>query len=115
MKLIIATIQPTKLDAVRQALERAEVNHFTICDAQAYRHRSGVADYYRGQEFTKDLLRRVELHIVVNDDFVDRTLQAIGGVARTGAAGSLGDGKVFILPVVEVIDIADAQRGPGSV
>ncbi|MDA7977829.1 MAG: P-II family nitrogen regulator [Pirellulales bacterium] len=115
MKLIIATIQPTKVEAVRLALLRAEVNRMTVCDAQAYKHRSPDADVYRGHGFTKELMRRVELHIVVNDDFVDRTLQAIAEVARTGPEGTLGDGKVFVLPLVDVIDISEATRGPGAV
>lgn len=115
MKLIIATIQPTKVEAVRQALQRVEVNRLTVCDAQAYRHRTPDEDVFRGQGFAKELMRRVELHIVVNEDFIDRTLQAIGEVARTGPAGNLGDGKVFVLPVVEVIDIATGTRGPGAV
>lgn len=115
MKLVIATIQPTKLEAVRQALQRIEVNRMTVCDAQAYKHRTPDEDVYRGQGFTRELMRRVELHIVVNDDFLDRTLQAIADVARTGPTGTLGDGKVFVLPVSEVIDIAQATRGPGAV
>lgn len=115
MKLIIATIQPTKVDAVRQALQRVEVFRMTVCDAQAYKHRTPDEDVYRGQGFTRQLMRRVELHIVVNDDFLDLALQAIAEVARTGAQGTLGDGKVFVLPVVDVIDISNGSRGPGAI
>ncbi len=115
MKLVIATIQPTKVDAVRQALHRVEIFRMTVCDAQAYKHRTPDQDAYRGQGFSRDLMRRVELHIVVNDDFLDLALQAIAEVGRTGAKGTLGDGKVFVLPVVDVIDIADGARGPGAI
>jgi nitrogen regulatory protein P-II 1 len=115
MKLVIAVIQPTKLSAVREALTKIEVTRMTVCDAQGYGQQRGQTSMYRGHEYSSHLLRKVELHIVVNDDFVDRTLTAIESVARTGPEGTIGDGKILILPVDEAIDIANASRGPGAV
>lgn len=115
MKLIIAVIQPTKLSAVREALTKIEVTRMTVCDAQGYGQQRGRTAMYRGYEYHTQLLRKVELHIVVNDDFVDRTLAAIETVARTGPEGTIGDGKMLVVPVHEAIDIANATRGPGAV
>jgi len=115
VKLIVAVIQPTKFNAVREALEKIEVERMTVCDAQSFsRHRERV-EQFRGREFTTRLLRKVVLEIVVNDDFLDRTLETIVEAARTGPAGSLGDGKVFVLPAEQAIQVADAARGPGAV
>ena len=115
MKLLIAVIQPTKLSAVREALTKIEVTRMSICDAQGYGQQRGQTAMYRGYEYHTQLLRKVELHIVVNDDFVDRAIAAIESVARTGPEGTIGDGKIFIVPVEEAIDIANAARGPGAV
>ena len=115
MKLVIAIIQPTKLDAVREALNKVEVNRFTVCDAQGFGRQRGRTEMYRGHEYKTTLLRKVLLEIVVNDDFLDRTLDAIIGVARTGPEGNIGDGKIFVVPMDETIQIGDGARGPGSV
>ncbi len=72
MKMVIAVIQPTKLDAVREALTRLEVNRMTVCDAQGFARQRGQSEMYRGHEYTSHLLRKVELQIVVNDDFLER-------------------------------------------
>ena len=75
MKLVIAVIQPTKLNAVREALEKIEVTRLTVCDAQGFGRQRGRTEMYRGHEYTTILLRKVALEIVVNDDFLDRTLE----------------------------------------
>jgi len=115
VKLVIAIIQPTKLRAVHEALRKIEVTRLTICDAQGFGRQRGRSEVYRGHECQTTLLRKVALEIVVNDDFLERTIQAIAGVARTGPEGNIGDGKIFVLPALEAIQIDDRSRGPGAV
>ncbi len=114
MKLIIAVIQPTKLVAVREALERIEVERMTICDSQGFGRQQGRTEIHRGRESTK-LVRKIVLEVVVNDDFLDRTVETIAGVARTGPEGTIGDGNIFVLPVEEAVQVNDGVRGPGAV
>ena len=115
MKFVIAVIQPTKLKAVREALEKIEVTRMTVCDAQGFGRQRGRKEMYRGHEYTATLLRKVALEILVNDDFLERTVETIVNVARTGPEGTIGDGKIFILPALETIQISDGTRGPGAV
>ena len=77
MKMVIAVIQPTKLNAVRDALLRAGVDRMTVCDALGYGRQRGQSQMYRGREYKLDMLRKVELEIIVNEDFLDRTIEAI--------------------------------------
>jgi len=115
VKLLIAIIQPTKLKALREALEKIEVTRMTVCDAQGFGRQRGQTELYRGHEYTATLLRKVILEIVVNDDFLERTVEAIASVARTGPEGTIGDGKICVLPAEEAIQIDDGSRGPGAV
>ena len=77
MKLIIAIIQPTRLEAVKEALSRVEVYRLTIMDVQGFGRQKGNTEAYRGREFTMNLLRKIELQIAVNEDFVEPTVRAI--------------------------------------
>jgi nitrogen regulatory protein P-II 1 len=115
MKLVIAIIQPTKLQAVREALAKIEVERMTICDAQGYARQRGQTAMYRGIEYKTRLLRKTILEIVVNDDFLERTIDTILNVAITGPSGNIGDGKIFVLPVEEAIRIDDGCRGKEAV
>ncbi len=115
MKLLIAIIQPTKLTAVREALNKLGVTRMTVCDAQGYGRQRGRTEMYRGNEYKTNLLRKVALEILVNDDFVDRTVDCLCSVARTGPLGNIGDGKIFVLPAEETIQISEDVRGPGAV
>lgn len=115
MRLLIAIIQPTKLSAVREALEDVEVSRMTICDAQGFGRQWERAEEYRGHEYSTELLRKVVLEIVVNEDFLQRTIDTVSRVARTGPEGTIGDGKIFVLPIEDAIQLNDAARGPGSV
>lgn len=115
MKLILAVIQPTKLDTVRKALEHVEVTRLTVLDAQGYGRQRGRTEMYRGHEYKTNLLRKVGLEILVNDDFVDRTLDTLLASARTGPQGTIGDGKVFVVPCERVVRISDALTGPEAV
>ena len=115
MKLIIAVIQPTKLEAVQQALSRIGVTRLSVCDAMGFARQRGQSETYRGNEYETNLLRKVELEIAVNDDFVERTIECIEQVARTGTTGNIGDGKLLVLPLEDTVQISDSQRGPGAI
>ena len=115
MKLLLAIIQPTKLDAVREALDRVGVERLTVCDAQGYGRQRGQSASYRGIEYRVNMLRKVALEIWVNDDFVERTIDVIVRVAKTGTHGNIGDGKIFVLPTDDALTISSGLRGPGAV
>ena len=115
MKMLIAVIQPTRLDAVHQALERLDVTRMTVCDAQGYARQRGQLETYRGHEYQTNLLRKIALEIAVNDDFLDRTVECLEEVARTSADGHIGDGKIFVVPMDVAIQISDGYRGKGAI
>lgn len=115
MKLIIAIIQPTKLKAVQEALAKVEVERMTVCDALGFGRQRGRTELYRGIEYKSNLLRKIALEIAVNDDFLDRTIETIMNIARTGPDGNIGDGKIFILPLDEAYQIAGGIHGPEAV
>ena len=115
MKLILAVIQPTKLDAVLQALRRIGVTRFSVGDAMGFARQRGQLETYRGAEYETNLLRKVELEIAVNDDFVERTIECLQQAARSNTEGTIGDGKIMVLPMDEVVQISDAGRGPSAI
>jgi nitrogen regulatory protein PII len=115
MRMVLALIQPTKLKVVQEALALIGVERMTVCDALGYGQQRGQRSLPQaGQEPTR-LLRKVAIEITVNEDFLERTVDTIARVARSGGGGAIGDGKVFILPVEEVIRLSDAIRGPEAV
>ncbi|MFO0870129.1 MAG: P-II family nitrogen regulator [Pirellulales bacterium] len=115
MKLILAVIQPTKLKAVREALATIEVERLTVLDAQGYARQLGQPAHFRGAEYKANLLRKIVLEIAVNDDFLERTIEAVTSVARSGAEGNIGDGKIFVLPLDECCQIGGTLRGKGAI
>ena len=115
MRMVVAIIQPTKLSAVREALVKIGVTRMTVCDAQGFGRQRGQTQTYRGNEYKTNLLRKIALEIVVNEDFLDRTLETLTNVARTGPEGSIGDGKIFVVPAEQAIDISNVTRGPEAV
>src|SRR5690348_4056571 len=115
MKLIIALIQPTKLEAVKEALSHVEVFRLTVMDVQGFGRKKGYTEVYRGHEFTVNLLRKIELQIAVNEDFVEPTVNAIIQAGRSGPDGRIGDGKIFILPMDDCIRIRTGERGPEAI
>lgn len=114
MKLLLAVIQPTKLNAVREALYQVGVERMTVCDAQGYGRQRGQTATYRGLEYRVSMLRKIALEIWVNEDFVERTIETLLRAARTGSEGTIGDGKVFMLPTLDAFS-SDGSRGPGAV
>ena len=115
MKLILAIIKPEKLDAVKEALNRVEVFRLTVVDVQGFGRQKGQSEIYRGHELTVNMLRKVQLQIAVNEDFVEPTVNAIVEVARSGPEGRIGDGKIFILPLEDAIRIRTGERGPEAI
>ncbi|HET6882197.1 MAG TPA: P-II family nitrogen regulator [Pirellulales bacterium] len=111
MKLIIAIIQPSRLEAVKAALTEVEVFRLTVMDVQGFGRQKGHTETYRGHEFSVNLLRKVQLQIAVNEDFVEPTIEAIIKGGRTGPSGEIGDGKIFVLPLEDCIRIRTGERG----
>ena len=104
MRMVVAIIQPTKLSAA-EALAKIGVTRMTVCDAQGFARQRGQTETYRGNEYKTNLLRKVALEIVVNEDFLDRTVEILTTVARTSPEGNIGDGKIFVMPCEEAIEI----------
>lgn len=115
MKLIIAIIQPSKLEDVKAALSQVEVVRLTIMDVQGFGRQKGQTEVYRGREITINLLRKVQLQVAVNDDFVEPTINAIISGGRTGDEGQIGDGKIFVLPMDDCIRIRTGERGEEAI
>jgi len=115
MQLILAIIQPTKLLTVQEALAKIGVERMTICDAQGYGRQRGRTEMYRGIEYKTNLLRKVTLEIAVNDDFLQRTIDTLIEVARTGPDGNIGDGKIFVLPMDSVYRLGETATGPEAI
>jgi nitrogen regulatory protein P-II 1 len=113
--MIFAFSHHTKLDAVQQALARLDVTRMTVVDAMGYARQRGQLETYRGHEYKTNLLRKVGLEIAVNDDFVERTIECLEDVARTSAEGHIGDGKIFVVPMEQAIQISDGYRGKGAI
>lgn len=114
MRLVLAMIQPTKLKAVQEALNKIGVERMTVCDALGYGQQRGLANDQPMPGKAK-LLRKVALEIAVNEDFLDKTVETIARIARTGLRGAIGDGKIFVLPIEEVVRLSDTVRGPEGI
>jgi nitrogen regulatory protein P-II 2 len=108
MKLIIAIIQPYKLEEVKEELYKTEVNLLTVSEVLGHGRQKGVAEIYRGAKETGNLLKKIRLEIAVNEGFVEPTIKAIIKGAKTGETG---DGKIFVLDLKECIRIRTEERG----
>lgn len=98
MKLLLALIQPPKLETVLQALRQIGVERVTVADTQGYGRQRGQTELYRGREYSSQLLRKIALEIEADEQQVERITETIQSAARTGPEGSFGDGKIFVLP-----------------
>ena len=112
MKLIIAIIQPHRLEEVKEELYKAEVNLITVNEVLGHGRQKGITEVYRGHKETGNLLRKIRLEIAVNDNFVEPTIKAIVKGAKTGEAG---DGKIFVLDLRECVRIRTEERGPVAI
>jgi len=112
MKLIIAYIQPDKLNAVKQELYKEEVYKMSVTNAMGCGQQMGYTETYRGVEVEVNLLKKVRMEIAVNASFVDKTIEAI---IRGARSGEIGDGKIFVLPIEECIRIRSGEKGEGAI
>ena len=109
MKQITAVVRPSKVDAIKEALVAIEVIGMTIRDVRGFGRQKGQVERYRGNEFTVDFIPKVSITVVVHDDKLDAAVSAIADAARTG---EIGDGKIFVTPVDDVMRIRTGERGP---
>jgi nitrogen regulatory protein P-II 2 len=115
MKLILAIIQPAKLEAVKEALNKVEVFRLTVVDVYGFGRQKGQTEVFRGHELAVNLTRKVQLQIAVNEDFVEPTINAIVEAGRTGPEGRIGDGKIFVVPLEDCVRIRTGERGPDAI
>ncbi|MEM6777600.1 MAG: P-II family nitrogen regulator [Planctomycetota bacterium] len=115
MKLILAIIQPSQLEAVKEALTRVEVHRLTVVDCQGFGRQRGQSGGSSQQDFAVKLLRKVQLQIGVNEEFVQPTIDAILEGSRSGEQGEIGDGKIFILPMDDCVRIRTGERGSEAI
>lgn len=112
MKLITAVIKPFKLDDVRNALSEVGVQGMTVTEVKGFGRQKGHTELYRGAEYVVDFLPKVKLEMAVSDDVVERAVEAITKAAQTG---KIGDGKIFIQPLEEIVRIRTGETGPDAV
>ena len=111
MKLVIALIRPFKLEEVKEALARAGVEAMIVAEVKGFGHRKGHREVFRGTEYTVDFHPRVRIEVAVADEQKDKVVTTILQAARTG---SPGDGRVFVVPIEEVVRIDTAQQGAAA-
>jgi len=112
MKLIIAYIQPHKLEDVKKALAQADVGKMSVTNSLGCGAQMGYEESYRGIKFEVNLMKKVRLEIAVNEDFLDKTVEAIISAARTG---EIGDGKIFVLDLADCIRIRTGEHGKEAI
>jgi nitrogen regulatory protein P-II 1 len=112
MKKIEAIIKPFKLDDVREALSEAGVSGLTVTEVKGFGRQKGHTELYRGAEYVVDFLPKVKVELVVADGVVDQCIEAITRAARTG---KIGDGKIFVYPVEQVVRIRTGETGESAV
>jgi len=112
MKLIIAIIQPFRLEEVKAELYKIDVNLITVTEVLGHGRQKGITEVYRGVKETGNLLRKVQLEIAVNDNFLQPTIDAIIKGARTG---SIGDGKIFVMELADCLRIRTGEKGPQAI
>ena len=108
MKLIIAVIKPFKLDEVREALSDVGVSGITVTEVKGFGRQKGHTELYRGAEYVVDFLPKVKIEVAVPDDVVDRAIEAIEAAGRTG---KIGDGKIFVMTLEQVLRIRTGETG----
>lgn len=112
MKLIVAYIQPHKLNDVKKALYKADVQKMSVTNAVGCGAQKGYHESYRGVDVEVNLLKKVRIEVAVNEDFVEKTIEAIIEGARTG---QIGDGKIFVLDLPECVRIRTGERGGAAI
>ena len=112
MKLVTAIIKPFKLDDAREALSEIGVQGITVTEVKGFGRQKGHTELYRGAEYVVDFLPKVKIEVAIRDDLLDQTLEAITKAANTG---KIGDGKIFVSDLVQVIRIRTGETGEAAV
>ena len=112
MKLIIAVIKPFKLEEVKEALSGIDIAGLTVTEVKGFGRQKGHTEIYRGSEYTVDFLPKVKIEIAVGDELAARTVETIVKAAKTG---KIGDGKVFVAALEEVVRIRTDERGESAI
>ena len=112
MRKIEAIIKPFKLDEVKDALNAIGIQGMTVTEVKGFGRQKGHTELYRGAEYVVDFLPKIKVELVVSDELADKAVQAIVEAANTGR---IGDGKIFVTPLEEVIRIRTGERGPDAV
>ena len=111
MKLVTAIIKPFRLDDVRDALARIGIQGMTVTEVKGFGRQKGHTELYRGAEYVVDFLRKVKLEVAISEELVDQALEAISDAAKTG---KIGDGKIFVYGIEQVIRIRTGETGPDA-
>ena len=112
MKLVTAIIKPFKLDEVREALSAIGVQGITVTEVKGFGRQKGHTELYRGAEYVVDFLPKVKIEAAVSDELVERVIEAVEGAARTG---KIGDGKIFVTTVEQVVRIRTGESGEEAI
>jgi nitrogen regulatory protein P-II 2 len=112
MKLVTAIIKPFKLDDVRQALADVGVKGVTVTEVKGFGRQRGHTELYRGAEYVVDFLPKMKVEVAIDDDLLEQVIEVISNTARTG---KIGDGKIFVMPLEQVIRIRTGETGPEAV
>jgi nitrogen regulatory protein PII len=112
MKMVEAIIKPFKLDEVKDALTKAGIQGMTVSEVKGFGRQKGHSELYRGAEYAVDFLPKVKIEVLVSDD---KAAQVVDLVTRTARTGKIGDGKISVTPVEEVIRIRTGEKGPDAI
>ena len=112
MHKVEAIIKPFKLDEVKEALNGIGIQGLTVSEVRGFGRQKGHTELYRGAEYVVDFLPKIKIEVVVSDDLVDKVTDAIQSAAKTG---KIGDGKIFVLPVLEAVRIRTGERGDDAI
>ncbi|RVU31698.1 MULTISPECIES: P-II family nitrogen regulator [Neptunomonas] len=111
MKLVSAVIKPFKLDDVREALSDIGIQGVTVTEVKGFGRQKGHTELYRGAEYVVDFLPKVKIEVAIDDELLDQVIEAISKTANTG---KIGDGKIFVMPLEQVIRIRTGESGPDA-
>lgn len=112
MKLVISIIKPFKLEEVKEALSALGIEGMTVTEVKGFGRQKGHTEIYRGSEYTVDFLPKVKIEVAVDDDLADKVVQTVVATAKTG---KIGDGKIFVLPLEEIVRIRTGETGEQAV
>lgn len=112
MKMIVAIVQPDKLNRIKKLLYENDINRFIVNDCYGHSEEDSIIETYRGVEMEVDLLKKTRIQIAVNDEYVDK---AVSAILEGGKSGNIGDGKVFVYPIEKCYRIATGEEGETSI